>query len=298
VETALLWWIYIGLALFVVGSLSRGLKYARTPEHLRWDLYPVAHEPRRDHGGSYLEEKDWWAKPRETSKIGEAVAMGEEIFLLRGVWVNNRKLWWGSMLFHWGLYLMILTTVGLVVGALFPSTWAWLGGIVGVLGAVSGALLAIGSLFLLIMRGTDPKLKPYTAPLDLLNLALLTALGVLSFLIAIGPTGMSAAMDAVSRLVRFQAPTVSGLLAAQMAVAALFLLYMPFTRMVHYFTKYFTYHKIRWDDRPVEKGTKLEERLLAALNFGVSWSGEHVGAGKTWAEIATTIPGREEEEGK
>jgi len=31
------------------------------------------------------------------------------------------------------------------------------------------------------------------------------------------------------------------------------------------------------------------------LNFGVSWSAPHIQAGKTWAEVATTLP---EKEGK
>ena len=75
-----------------------------------------------------------------------------------------------------------------------------------------------------------------------------------------------------------------------MAVAALFLFYLPFTRMVHFFAKYFTYHEVRWDDRPREAGTALDRRLREALNFGVDWSAAHTRTGKTWAEVATTLP--------
>jgi nitrate reductase gamma subunit len=75
-----------------------------------------------------------------------------------------------------------------------------------------------------------------------------------------------------------------------MAVAALFIFYLPFTRMVHFFSKYFTYHEVRWDDRPMEKGGTLERRMMEALNFGVDWSAAHVKTGKTWAEVATTLP--------
>ena len=98
---ALLLWVWFGCTVFVLGCAYRAYRYASAPPHLRWDLYPVAHEP-NDHGGSYLEEKDWWTKPRESSLLGEAVVMGEEILFLAGVWKHNRRLWWGSFPFHWG----------------------------------------------------------------------------------------------------------------------------------------------------------------------------------------------------
>ena len=42
------------------------------PMHVRWELYPVAHEKgRASYGGSYFEEVDWWTKPREVDKLGE-----------------------------------------------------------------------------------------------------------------------------------------------------------------------------------------------------------------------------------
>ena len=77
--TVLLVWIWLAACLFVVACVWRAVKYATAPVHLRWDLYPVAHEPGRDHGGSYLEEKDWWTKPRKKSHFGEAQVMAEEI---------------------------------------------------------------------------------------------------------------------------------------------------------------------------------------------------------------------------
>ena len=67
---ALLLWVWFGCTVFVLGCAWRAYRYASAPEHLRWDLYPVAHEP-NTHGGSYLEEKDWWTKPRPTTLVGE-----------------------------------------------------------------------------------------------------------------------------------------------------------------------------------------------------------------------------------
>jgi nitrate reductase gamma subunit len=283
---ALLLWVWFGCTVFVLGCAYRAYRYASAPPHLRWDLYPVAHEP-NDHGGSYLEEKEWWTKPRESSLLGEAVVMGEEILFLAGVWKHNRRLWWGSFPFHWGFYLMVLVTLGLVVASFGLGGQPLLQAL-GVLGGVAGALVAVGSGILLALRAGDGKLKPYTAPVDLLNLALVGVLGILSFLVAVG--GMAPVAAAVGDLMRVRPLEVAPLLAAQIGVATLFLFYLPATRMVHFFSKYFTYHEVRWDDRPREAGSALDRRLREALDFGVDWSAAHTRTGKTWAEVATTLP--------
>lgn len=287
-------WVCLGCAVFLAACAWRAWKYASAPEHLRWDLYPVAHEPRRSYGGSYLEEKDWWKKPRPKSLWGEVSAMAEEILWLKGVRANNRTLWWGSLPFHWGMYFLLATTGGLMVAALGFSP-PWLLFLLACSGGAGGALTALGALMLLVLRYTDPKLLPYTVPTDRLNLALLIILGALSTAVAIVPPGMSAVVSAMAALLHARPAAVPLTLGLQMAVASLFILYLPFTRMVHFFSKYFLYHQVRWDDRPVERGSVLQRRLSAALNFGVAWSAPHIQSGKTWAEVATTIPGDEKQ---
>lgn len=293
--TLLLWWIWLATLLFIGGCSWRGIRYLRAPVHLRWDLYPVAHEPRRDHGGSYLEEKDWWTKPRGKSRFGEVAFMAEEIFLLKAVWANHRKLWWASLPFHWGLYLLVATTVGLVIAGLGLSSELWLI-LLTLAGSTGGVLTAVGAFVLLILRIRDARLRPYTTLLDRLNLALLSLLGGLSAAVALLPGGMGQAAGAVGRVLRLRPPEVSLMLGLQMTVAALFIFYLPFTRMVHFFSKYFTYHQVRWDDRPVEPGSALEKRLQEALTFGLDWSAEHVRTGRTWAEVATTLPAEAKED--
>ena len=295
--TALLWWVWLAAGLFVVGCAWRALRYMRAPDHVRWDLYPVAHEPRRSHGGSYMEEKDWWTKPRVKSHWGEASFMIEEIFLLKGVRVNNRKLWWGSMPFHWGLYILVVTSFGLLVAGLGYSP-PWLLGLIALSGAVGGGLTALGALILLVLRSREQRLRPYTTPVDRLNLALLIVLGALCAAVAIVPGGMARAATATGQLLRLRTPEVTPLLGLQMALAGLFIFYLPFTRMVHFFSKYFTYHQVRWDDRPVVPGSALEKRLRGALEFGVDWSAEHIsGTGSTWAEVVTTLPDQDKKDG-
>ena len=292
--TVLLWWIWLAAIIFVIFCGLKALKYARAPVHLRWDLYPVAHEPGREHGGSYLEQKDWWTKKRVKSHWGEATFMAAEIFWLHGVRENNRKLWRGSLPFHWGLYILLGVSGGLLIAGLGFAPALWLN-LLAVGGAVGGILTAVGAFALLIIRSTDPKYRPYTSPGDRINLTILFVLGGLCAAVSMLPGGITEATAAVGRMLRLQAPEVSALLAAQMAIAALFIFYLPFTRMVHFFSKYFTYHQVRWDDTPVEAGSALERKLLSALDFGVDWSAEHIKpTGKTWLEVATTLPKKDD----
>jgi nitrate reductase gamma subunit len=291
-EDALLAWIWLGSTAFVLGCAWRAWRYVRAPVHLRWDLYPVAHDPRRAHGGSPLEVKEWWSQPRKTSLVGEIAVMAEEIVLLKGVFRYNRRVWVGSLPFHWGLYLIALTTVGLILGSLGLDGRGWLA-LLAAAGALGGALLALGSIVLLCLRSRDSRLRPYTSPLDLANLVFLAILGALSTAVAVGPPGMQVVLAATADVLRGRAPHVPPLVAAQMSLAALFLMYLPATRMVHFFSKYFTYHDVRWDDRPREAGTGMDRSLAAALDFGVSWSAPHVGTGKTWAEVTTRFPGHD-----
>ena len=109
---------YASVAVFVVSVVQRFLALQRLPLHLRWELYPVAHEKgRASYGGSYLEESDWWTKPRESSKLGELKVMVPEILLLAGVWEHNRGQWLRSFPFHFGIYMLAGLIFLLVVGA-------------------------------------------------------------------------------------------------------------------------------------------------------------------------------------
>ena len=288
-------WVWLCLVAFAGGCLLRAFKYATAPVHLRWDLYPVAHEPGRDHGGSYLEQLEWWTKKREKDHLAEIFAMAAEILLLKGVWENNRRLWWASFPFHWGLYLLVGTTLGLMavmvgLGSPFVTVVLTAGGVIG------GGLTCLGALALLVMRSTDQKLRLYTTPLDRANLLVLVLFGGLTVAIAVGFPGMNDVPAGLVSLLSFGGATIPAVWALQIAVGALFLFYLPLTRMVHFFAKYFTYHQVRWDDQPIEENPKMASRLQAALAFGVDWSADHVGAGKTWGEVATTIPGSEKGE--
>ncbi len=111
--------IYAGLLIFLAGCLRRIFVYARTPLHLRWELYPLPHEHpyRAAYGGSYFETQEWWRQPQVANRRGEWRVMIEEILFLKSLREFNRRLWLPSFLFHFGLYL--------VIGAMAARPWPW-----------------------------------------------------------------------------------------------------------------------------------------------------------------------------
>ena len=70
---------YLGIIFFLIAVVARFFFWSKMPMHLRWELYPVAHEGggRAAYGGSYLEESDWWKKKREVSLFGELKVMSQ-----------------------------------------------------------------------------------------------------------------------------------------------------------------------------------------------------------------------------
>ena len=297
--------IYAGVLTFVVACVVRAVRYARLPSHLRWELYPVPHEDKERvaHGGSYFETKDWWTKPVPFNLTGELKWMLAEILFLRGLWEFRRKTWYRSYPFHLGLYMLIGAAVFLfssaVLGIVAPNAWA--GGIGTVLyypymtlGLIGAVLALVGAFGLLIERLTDEDLKPYTTGGDIFNLAF--------FVVTVGclfagyflrpPNSLSALSLAQGALVFNTSLYIPVLLEIGLVLGALLTAYIPLTHMAHFIAKYFTYHSVRWGDKPNWKDSKLEAKLAECLTYRPTWNAPHVaGDGvKTWVDIATSNP--------
>jgi len=300
--TLLLMTAYVLLAVFAVAFVVRSVRLARLPVHLRWELAPIPHEKGKGaYGGSYLEEVDWWTKPREKSLLAEARYMLLEIVFLKAVWEHNRRLWWFSFPFHFGLYLLIGAAVLLV--AITAAGLAGLGVAEAPVLRTATAALAwggcvlgiIGTAGLLGTRFVDPRLRDFTTPMAVFNLVLLLAL----FGTGLGAAATGGYVEAGRALLGGLATgTVPGAVPAiavgHVGVALLFLAYLPFTPMMHFVAKYFTYHEVRWNDEPMIRGSRMEREVDRLLQQPVSWAGPHVRADgkKTWVDIATEEVGR------
>jgi len=293
--TLLFAWIGLTLLAFVAGCVYKALRYATMPIHLRWELYPVAHEKGKvAYGGSYFEELDWWTKPRESSKLGEVKVIAEEVLTLKQVREHNPSLWLPSLAFHWGLYLLFglggvllagaagvrlgLPVPALVTGSRLLSAW----------GAVALALATLGCLGLLVRRLGNPGLRGSSMPADFIHLWLFLGLFAASWgswVTADREFAAAAALLASGTSPAAGNPWFVG----QLVLLGVFLGYMPWSHMAHMFTKYFTWHSVRWEDRPNLAGSGIDEKVIKLLALPVSWSAPHIaGDGKkTWLDVVS-----------
>jgi nitrate reductase gamma subunit len=299
--------IYACALIFVAGCVIRAVRYARMPPHLRWELYPVPHEApeRAAHGGSYFEQLDWWTRPREFNLLAEMKMMLSEIFFFKGIWEHNRKLWFRSFPFHFGLYLIAASATLLTLTAILSlAIPAAVSGVLGhglhyaytVAGAAGALLASVGAVGLLLRRLTEPDVKPYTTAGDVFNLfAFLAVLGLLVAGCLYRPGALSLSDVARGILTFDPSVEITGLLAAGLITASLLVAYIPMTQMAHFVAKYFAYHSVRWNDEPNHGSGTMQKKIAECLAYRPSWSAPHVGADgtKTWVDVALTNPAQQ-----
>ncbi|HUI54534.1 MAG TPA: respiratory nitrate reductase subunit gamma [Bryobacteraceae bacterium] len=265
--------LYAGGIVFFAGCIVRAVRYSRQPIHLRWEIYPVPH-----------------------GRVGELKIMIPEILFLKGLWEFNRPMWCVSFPFHFGLYLLAATTALLGCAAVSPPALvAILRQLYTASGAL-GALLALGgAMGLLVRRLAVRELRTYSSLGDYLNLLFFIA--TLILLLAgywLRPSGDPGLLAILRGAATFDTSVrLPSVFAAGMAAGAILLAYIPMTHMAHFIAKYFTYHRVRWDEAANVPGGSIEKRMAEYLMYRPTWAAPHVGAeGRTWAEIATANPAR------
>ena len=295
----------LSAAVFAAATAVRAVRYARAPLHLRWEIYPVPHEPaeRAAHGGSYFEQSEWWTRPAPVNRWGTVRALTTEVLFLKALREFNAPLWRRSFPFHFGLYLLIATVAIVLTAAAgtmaVPELMAgWPGLALRACyrtAGMAGLILApLGAAGLLHRRLTDPDLRRATVPGDVFNLAaFLIALGVLGVGYALEPVGAPGPLTLAIGLLNWDTSLrVPGLLSAGLLASALLAAYIPFTHMSHFVGKYFTYHAVRWDDAVARRGGSIEKTMAAYLAYRPTWAAPHVTAdgSRTWADIAASLP--------
>ena len=120
---------------------------AASPLHVRWELYPVPHEgPKATYGGSFMEEKEWWTKPRHISHWGDIKGILVEVLFLHATLEHNQKLWFRTYPFHVGMYMLMGGTIIVVLSViaqlcgLDPQ-----GGVMAFVGNVISAVVLLGA---------------------------------------------------------------------------------------------------------------------------------------------------------
>jgi nitrate reductase gamma subunit len=306
---------YTAVAVFVGAVAWRFVKIQTMPLHLRWELYPVAHEAgdKAKYGGSRLEELNHWNRPVEKSLLNELRYMIPEMTLLVALFEHNRKLWWRSFPFHFGLYLLAGLIGLLFAGSILENIFhVYVGpevarmSIIGTplfyltkLTALLGLSLAtVGAAGLLHRRLFDEDLKDFTSFGHIFNLlAFLVVFAVAWLTFVIADNDFAATRSFIWSLLTFQlsAPLAGAnalhrsLLGIEIVLATLLIAYIPLTHMSHFFIKWFTYHQVRWDDEANEVGSAMEKKIMEQVQYPVTWSAKHLNADgkKNWVDIAT-----------
>jgi nitrate reductase gamma subunit len=282
--------LYISLAVCFLGSVVRAAMFALLPSHLRWELYPIPGAPpiKAQYGGSYFEDSEWFLRPSERHLSRELVTILAEVFLLKGVWENQPRLWIWSWLSHTGLYLLVSAALlaaaraaGAPVGGQTIETVAWT--------SMSCGLPGTGALA--IIRAGSSRLRPYSSRANYFHLMLIFALFGTGLGSLLAHAAVSNRMTVLAgALLRMNAPpALNNIEIAHLIVLSAFLILFPFTRMTHAFMKFFAYHRIRWDDEPYRRGSPAAAGAARNLDRPVSWRASHIhGKGSTWRQVATT----------
>ncbi|MEI7671290.1 MAG: respiratory nitrate reductase subunit gamma [Deltaproteobacteria bacterium] len=311
---------YLCMSIFILATAYLIFRQVTLPVHVRWEIYPVRHETaaKAAYGGSYLEELNWWDKKQERSLFNEIRYMLPEILFLRGLWKENRTLWWVSFPFHFGLYLMI-ATFGLLLlhavvtlGSDYPVSGdtmrhhlplgafiSFLNGLIVVMGWSGLSLGNIGSVGLLYKRWTEPELRNYSSFSDYFNLLFIflfffSALCASVFADPLLEGAKAYTFGLLTGGLPLNAYSPGQSISGGVAIlsASLLVAYIPLTHMSHMFMKYFLYHQVKWDDAPNRRGGRIEAAIMENLELKPTWKAKHVDADgrKSWRDIASSAP--------
>jgi nitrate reductase gamma subunit len=288
----------ISLAVFFIALIAKAVKYARLPLHVRWELYPVGYG--MDLEGSYLEKLEWWKTARHVDHLKQAEYILAELLLFKAYFHQERKYWFALLPFHLGLFLLMIWFVLLLLASFTPAQSTFndvLKTAMLVAGGIGYIAAAAGCAGLLVQKITDSSRNLYASRLDYFSLAfiLVTLLsGVYVWVFNFQSAGQYASFAGSGF---GAAASMDAAVYINILLVSLLLIYMPFTRTLHYIAKYFTYHNLRWDDEPSERGSKLEKRAVILLGKPLSWSSPHIKSGLPWKDNAA-ITGNVKDEPK
>jgi len=296
--------VYLSVLAFTSLIVIKVRRYSKMPVHLRWELYPVAHQTSQTYGSSYFEEPDWWLKTRKKNFWGELRYVVWELISFRLYYRHQKKYWFVVYPFHIGIFLLICWFAFLLIGSLllmFSNTEisANAPGILGNMiyyltlgtGVAGFSISIIGCIGLLVERSVDKDLNLYATPMDYFNHAFILAIllsGLFGWLI-FDPGFATSRAFMKSLFVLSSVIDVNPATYINILLTCLFLVYMPFTPIMHYIAKYFIYHKVLWDDESILQTPGIEKEIGVLLNRSPSWSASHIGQGRTWGDITSKL---------
>ena len=291
---------YVAYVFIVVMYTVKAVAWLRMPPHIRWDLYPVIPEESYRYGGSCYEQQEWWTKPRPRHRLRSLLYALKDNLYMGEYYERNRPYWLFLLPWHLGFIFIITFHIlcffaalsmvgGLTIAAASPQLagrifyWVLLctGGFAFIVGT-------FGCIGMPVLRLIDRGLRTYATPFNFFNYVFFLfvyASGLYAW-IALDPT-LVEYREYWLGLITLTPPHLHPATVLHIILFDLFLIYLPFTRSLHYITRIFAYYFIRWDDEPNLPGSKLERQIGGLLSRKISWEGKHIPAGKSWGEAAT-----------
>lgn len=297
--------MYLAAGVFVCATTCKILAIIELPRPFRWDLYPLPH---RGAAGSQYQQLDFHKHKAKSHLLLEIWEMALEILFIKRLFKSNPRLWVGSYVMHTGIYLGVLWIVLLIVGAMVRTTTpeassSMSTGLFLFIPVVGGAALVLGlggSVYLLLRRSFEPDLHTMSDRVTFLNLGLMVALfgsALAAWLVTDGSFRLL--YGQVAGLITFHPATPPHpLIATEFFFFGLFLMYLPFSRMLHFAAKYFFYHGILWDDEAMRRSSKLERERLKELALPLQWAAPHIQTNQSWLEQVTNRQTQKDEENK
>jgi nitrate reductase gamma subunit len=301
-ETLVIVLTYVAYVFIVAMYTIKARAWLKMPPHIRWDLYPVIHEEHYQYGGSYYEQPEWWKKPQPRHPWRSLFYALKDNFYMGEYFKRNRFYWFVLLPWHFGFIFIItfhiicfFAACAIVGGINISAASVQLAGqIFYYLLLTTGGIAFIGGTFgcigMPLLRILDRGLRTYATPFNFFNYAfffLVYASGLYSWIV-LDPT-LAEYRTYWMGLITLTPPHLHPMTVLHIILFDLFLIYLPFTRSLHYITRIFALYFIRWDDEPNLRGSKLETQISGLLAQKISWEGKHIPSGATWAEAATKL---------
>lgn len=290
---------FVGYIFIITMYSIKIIKFLRLPTHLRSEIYPFIPTERSSSNDYYFKDPERWIKPKHKDLLRRISFLLKDYLLLSEYFHQDRRYWFALHPWHIGFIFIITFHIFSFFGALAmalgipiaPNSAFGVGILIYYLslflGVISFATGLFGSIGMLVLRLVDKKLRDYATPLNYFTYTFLLAVflsGLYSWYF-VDPT-FTEYREFWKGLITLQPTNVEPAAAIHILLFALLLIYLPFTRSLHYITRLFAFFLIRWDDEPNIRGSMLEKKIQNLLNQRVSWRGPHVQTGVTWRDIA------------
>lgn len=138
-------------------------------------------------------------------------------------------------------------------------------------------MAAGGSAALFLYRMSEDTLRRYTRADDYFSLMLIFAASVSGLVAWSMDPGFNYGRQAVTAMLTLTPVRAGAALIIHILLFGSLLIYIPLTKISHYVGKYFTYHRVLWDNEPNLRGSAMEGKVGKNLTYKPrnKWSSSH-----------------------